>query len=170
MMRPDKYVMGSFRKSLDFLVGFVIYNLPSSLLRSSSSTIYKQHHLLGATSNYALISSLAHEFSHFHKSCVNETETTNCWKSWLLSSFKWCEWFLLWFTWIFLHLHQTCFGPCAYLLPIHKYHDDDTMITGQTQSLSSHHLYLVLHSLLASITNGDESFELWTCTLHNSMG
>jgi hypothetical protein len=71
MMRPDKYVMGCFRKSLDFLVGFVIYNLPSSLSWSSSSTIYKQHHLLGATSNYALISSLAH---HFHKSCVNETE------------------------------------------------------------------------------------------------
>jgi hypothetical protein len=68
--------MGCFRKSLDFLVGFVVYNLPSSLSWSSlSSTIYKQHHhLLGATSNYALISSLAHEFSHFHKSCVNETE------------------------------------------------------------------------------------------------
>jgi len=74
MMRPDTYVMGCFRKSLDFLVGFVIYNLPSSLSWSSSSTIYKQHHLLGATSNYALISSLAHEFSHFHKSCVNENE------------------------------------------------------------------------------------------------
>jgi predicted transglutaminase-like protease len=75
MMRPDKYVMGCFRKSLDFLVGFVVYNLPSSLSWSSSSTIYKQqHHLLDATSNYALISSLAHEFSHFHKSCVNETE------------------------------------------------------------------------------------------------
>jgi hypothetical protein len=26
MMRPDKYVMGCFRKSLDSLVGFVIYN------------------------------------------------------------------------------------------------------------------------------------------------
>jgi hypothetical protein len=75
MMRPGKYVMGCFRKSLDFLVGFVVYNLPSSLSWSSSSTIYKQHHhLLGATSNSALISSLAHEFSHFHKSCVNETE------------------------------------------------------------------------------------------------
>jgi hypothetical protein len=72
MMRPDKYVMGCFRKSFDFLVGFVAYNLPSSLSWSSSS-IYKQY-LLGETSNYALISSLAHEFPQFHKSCVNETE------------------------------------------------------------------------------------------------